>query len=141
MVWPSSSGSAGANPPRPGAPADPASSASGPPDRARKKKAKVASTRSSRSQSEIEGGRSWINRTTVETGVLILALVVIGGIIGYIVWPASAEYLYKQAEPLMASESRANWDRALADYIVPLDDRFKDHPYREQTAPGAIRSC
>ena len=57
----------------------------------------------------------------------------IGGFIAYLVWPPSAEYLYKQAETLMASRSRADWRTARDEYIKPLDDRFPNHPYREQT--------
>ncbi len=69
----------------------------------------------------------------IETAGLVLALFVIGGFIAYWVWPPSAEYLYKQAETLMASTSRGDWRTALDEYINPLDERFPDHPYREQT--------
>jgi eukaryotic-like serine/threonine-protein kinase len=130
MVWPSSGAPAAANAPRAG---EAVSSAGAPPDRTRKKKAKAGSTRSSRSQSDVDAGFSWINRSTVETGLLALALVVIGVIIGYIVWPPSAEYLYKHAEPLMASENDADWKRALEEFIDPLDEKYKNHAYHEQT--------
>ncbi len=128
MVWPSS-GPPSATPARAGAPAEDVGS----PERARKKKGKAGSTRSNRSRSDLEGGSSRINRATIETGLLALALVAIGGFIAFLVWPPSAEYLFKHAEPLMASGSRSDWDRALNDCIIPLDERFKDHPYHEQT--------
>jgi eukaryotic-like serine/threonine-protein kinase len=133
MVWPSSSAPPAANSSRGGAPAEAVSSSGAAPERTRKKKAKAGSTRSSRSQSDVDVGSSWISRSTVETGLLALALVAIAAVIGYIVWPPSAEYLFKHAEPLMASENRADWNRALEEYIDPLDTRYKDHPYHEQT--------
>jgi serine/threonine protein kinase len=132
MVWPSN-GPSSATPARAGAPGDADSSAVASSARTRKKKTKAGSTRSSRSQSDADGGSSRINRATIETGLLALALVAIGGFIAYLVWPPSAEYLFKHAEPLMASQSRSDWDRALNDCIIPLDERFADHPYREQT--------
>ncbi len=76
---------------------------------------------------------SWLSRSTVETALLALALVLIGGFIAYWVWPPSALYLYRQAETLMASSRRADWVTARDDYIKALDQGFPNHPYREQT--------
>jgi serine/threonine-protein kinase len=76
---------------------------------------------------------SWLSRSTVETALLALALVGIGGFITYKVWPPSADYLYHHAEQLMASSRRADWTRARDEYINPLDEGFPDHPHREQT--------
>jgi eukaryotic-like serine/threonine-protein kinase len=132
MVWPSSGPSA-AKPKRAGAPAEDVDSAVASPERTRKKKAKAGSTRSNRSRSDLEGGSSSINRATIETGLLGLALVAIGGFIAYLVWPPSAEYLFKHAEVLMASSRRADRLTARDDYIKELDRRFPDNPYREQT--------
>jgi eukaryotic-like serine/threonine-protein kinase len=132
MVWPSSDG-ASAKRSHGGSPADAVSSAIGSPERTRKKKAKASSTRSNRSRSDLEGGPSRVNRAAIETGLLALALVAIGGFIAYLVWPPSAEYLFKHAEVLMASSRRADRLTALEEYIKPLDERFKDHEYREQT--------
>ena len=58
----------------------------------------------------------------------------IGGLIVYLVWPPGQEYLYKHAEALMASTHRADWITARDEYLEPLDRRFPDNPYREQTA-------
>ena len=132
MVWPSS-GPSSAKSARAGAAADDVRSAVAFPDLTRKKKGKTAATRSGRSRSDVEGSPSWINRATIETGLLALALLAIGGFIAYIVWPPSAEYLYKHAEVLMASSRRADRMTALEDYIKPLDERFGEHNFREQT--------
>jgi predicted Ser/Thr protein kinase len=78
-------------------------------------------------------GPFWLNRSFLETALLVLALIAIGAFIGYKVWPPSAPYLYHQAEALMASSRRADWTTARDDYIKPLDEGFPDHPYREQT--------
>ena len=72
-------------------------------------------------------------RRWIEPGLLVLGLVAIGGFLGYMLWPPSAEYLYRQAETRMASKNRADWLDARDDYIDPLDRRFPDHPYRETT--------
>ncbi len=83
MVWPSS------GPPRPNQRVQarlpkPAAPPSHPPNAPGRKKRKAgASTRSSRSRSDLEGGSSWLNRSTLETGLLALALVAIGGFIAY----------------------------------------------------------
>jgi len=74
-----------------------------------------------------------ITRSTVETGVLVLALLAIGGFIVYWLYPPSAEYLYHQAELLMASPSRHDWLTARDDYLDVLDSRFPSHRFREQT--------
>jgi eukaryotic-like serine/threonine-protein kinase len=123
MVWPS----------RGGTPEGASRSAVASRERSRKKKGKASATQANRTRSDLEGGSSWLTRSTIETALLALALVAIGAVIAYLVWPPSAEYLFKQAEPLMASQIRSDWDRALNDCIIPLDERFKDHPYREQT--------
>jgi eukaryotic-like serine/threonine-protein kinase len=132
MVWPSS-GPSPAKPKRAGGPAEDVESAIASPERVPKKRGKAGSTRSNRSRSDLEGGSSSINRATIETGLLALALVAIGGFIAYLVWPSSAEYLYKHAEALMASSRRADRLTARDEYIKELDRRFPDNPYREQT--------
>jgi predicted Ser/Thr protein kinase len=132
MVWPSG-GPFSAKPARAGDPSEAAGSAVASPERARKKKGKAASTRGNRARADLERGSSRINRATIETGILALALVAIGGFIAYLVWPPSAEYLYKHAEALMASSRRTDRLTARDEYIKELDRRFPDNPYREQT--------
>ena len=69
----------------------------------------------------------------LETLLLVGALLGIGGLIVYLVWPPGQESLYKHAEALMASDSRSDWINARDEYLEPLDRRFPNHPYREQT--------
>jgi len=69
----------------------------------------------------------------VETSLLVFALVAIGGFIVYWLYPPSAGYLYHQAELLMASSRRSDWITARDEYLDPLDSRFPNHPYREQS--------
>jgi serine/threonine protein kinase len=132
MVWPSTGRDPGVG--------SAASGGAATPDRPRKKSRKAGatggtarSTSGSRPGSDSDVRYSWLNRSTIETGLLVLALVVIGGFIAYWVWPPSKEYLYKQADTLMASSRRGDWLTALDDYIKPLDERFPDNPYRDQT--------
>ena len=54
----------------------------------------------------------WLNQGTIQTGLLVAALLAIGGFIAYSVWPPSAAYLFGQAEKLMASSRRVDWRRA-----------------------------
>lgn len=70
----------------------------------------------------------------VETGVLVIALVAIVGFFSYTFWPSSAGYLYTQAEPLMATDRRTDWNRAREEYLDPLDAMYPGHPYKEQVA-------
>lgn len=63
----------------------------------------------------------------------ILGMLAIAGVVAYGLWPPSAEYLFKHAEPLMASARRSDWITARNEYIDPLDSRFPDHPYHPQT--------
>ena len=74
-----------------------------------------------------------IDRATLEVGGLVLALVLLGGFLGFMLWPPGATYLYRQAERLMASNNRNEWIAARDDYIDPLDSRFPKHPYHETT--------
>jgi serine/threonine-protein kinase len=144
MVWPSPD-SAAANPPRAAAtvpiPSDgEAAQESTARERSRKKARKsgsLATLASSIFSSKArwtasESGSSWLNRSTLETISLALALVAIGGFIVYWLWPPSASYLYHQAEALMTSKSRSDWLKAREEYLDPLDQRFPRNPYREQ---------
>jgi serine/threonine protein kinase len=64
---------------------------------------------------------------------LVSALVVVAALIGYIVWPPSATYLYAKAEPILESQDSGEWINAREQYLDPLDARFPQHPYREKT--------
>ena len=138
MVWPSPGGDSARASPAAGASAALGSAAA--PEKSRKKSRKSGATggtaRSaigSRPGSDSDLRYSWLNRSTIEITLLTLALLAIGGFIAYWVWPPSAEYLFKQAEVLMASSRRADRFTARDEYIKELDRRFPTSPYREQT--------
>lgn len=77
-------------------------------------------------------GRS-LDRSTLEIALLLLGLVAVGGLLGYLLWPPSQAYLYRQAERLMASKDRHDWITATEDYLDPLDRNYPNNPYRETT--------
>jgi hypothetical protein len=135
MVWPKQTpGEKPARGASKAAAADGASAADSRGTTARKKKTRKTRTLfgiSPRDQTEVASS-SWLNRSVLETGMLVAALVAIGGFIAYWLWPPSADYLYRQAETLMASSRRTDWRAAREDYMRELDDRFPDHPYREK---------
>jgi eukaryotic-like serine/threonine-protein kinase len=72
-------------------------------------------------------------RAAAPTIGLVAALVAIAAAIGYVVWPVSAQYLYAQAEPLMASKERSDWLHAKEYFLEELDRRYPNHPYKKQT--------
>lgn len=74
-----------------------------------------------------------LNRAFFEVVLLALGLVLVGSFIGYLLWPPSAPYLYRQAERLMASEKLNDWITARDEYLDPLDKRFKENPYLKTT--------
>jgi serine/threonine-protein kinase len=76
-----------------------------------------------------------LSRSTVELVSLVVGLVLISGFVGYMLWPSSAGYLYRNAERLMASDQRHDWVEARDEYLEPLDRRFPDNPYRDKTQP------
>ncbi len=134
MVWPSA-GSGAANPSRSGA-----AGASPAPKKKKARKNTIFSTLTgtfltTRSRTLSDGDdRGDSRRAWLETLILLTALLAIGGLIVYLVWPPGQEYLYKHAEALMASTHRHDWIRAEEEYLDTLDRRFPNHPYREQTA-------
>ncbi len=89
-------------------------------------------TRSRQTTAESESPR--LSRGVIEIAGLLLALVAVGGLIVYLVWPPSQETLYHKAEALMASTHRSDWLTARDEYLEPLDRRFPNNPYHEQTA-------
>lgn len=62
--------------------------------------------------------RSW------ELAGLLVALVAVGGLIAYLVWPPGEEYLYRHGKDLMASAEPLDWVRAREQYLDPLITRF-----------------
>lgn len=124
MVWPTADSPNG-DPPRADAP-DPTGlgfATTSQPKRKRKK--------SGNKTAASQGGL--FSNVSKETVGLVLALIAVGALMAYWVWPPSASYLYKRAVPLMESTSRADWLIAMREYIEPLDRRFPNHPHREQT--------
>jgi serine/threonine protein kinase len=71
-------------------------------------------------------------RQIAEIGGLVLMLLVVGGAIGYIVWPESEASLYQKAKDLMAKEDRLEWNRARDDYLDPLEKRFPNNSHQEE---------
>ena len=68
---------------------------------------------------------------------LFLALVAVGLLIFF--WPrASAGELYASAQPLLASDDPADWDRAWDDYLEPLSIRYPGE-YTEQLAAAKAK--
>jgi serine/threonine-protein kinase len=101
------------------------------PSRAGLEKSKKSKKKRASSRSAIVASSS--TRAWIETGLLVLALVGIGGLIAYMLWPPSKEYLYQRAGELMVSPQRRDWMRARDDFLDPLDQRFPTHPWRKTT--------
>ena len=72
-------------------------------------------------------------RERLEVVGLVAALALVAALIAYLVWPPGAATLHRRAEALMASADPTDWLRARDEDLDPLDARFPDHPYREQT--------
>ena len=129
MVWP-----------EPGSPevSLPRAGVGAPPPRSRKKSRKstalfgVSSRFASQDQDGILLGSRFISLQALETIGLLAVLVAIGGFIGYWLWPPSAEYLFRQADGLMASTHRSDWLTAQEEYLDSLDKKHPGHPYSEQ---------
>ena len=130
MVWPTADSPA-ADPPRANGPVTSAETSS-PSKTARKRTKTGGKSRGARdgSGSGIAGA---LSKVGMETIGLVFALIAVGALMVYWVWPPSASYLYRRAVPLMESSRRADWLIAMREYIEPLDRRFPDHPHREQT--------
>ena len=140
MVWPAPGSAAGRS--SRGDAAGVIRPDSGPSDRPKRKPRKggmfptlastffAARSRQTSADSESPG----LSRGILEVSGLLLALVAVGGLIVYLVWPPGQETLYRKAEALMASTHRTDWLTARDEYLEPLDRRFPQNPYHEQTA-------
>ena len=82
-----------------------------------------------------------LNRGTLETLGLVATLIAIGGFIGYWLWPPSAEYLYRQAEALMASPHRSDWITAQESISTRSIASTRIIPTRSNSGSGETRSC
>src|SRR4051812_25286678 len=69
-----------------------------------------------KTKEKAKGAGWWPSRPMIETAALVVALVALGGGIAYTFWPASASYLFHQAEILMASKHRHDWITARNTY-------------------------
>jgi hypothetical protein len=70
--------------------------------------------------------------------VIPLFLLVLGAILALVFWPRpSADDLYRKAEPLLASDDPADWERAWDEYLEPLSERYPDQYAAEVEAARA----
>lgn len=125
MVWPEA-GSAAANPTRAGMSVETKKKAAG---KGKKKGKSSGATRSVSAEDE----PGFFTRERLEVAGLVGGLLLVGGLIAYWLWPPGQDYLHRRAAPLMESPRRSDWVEAIREYVDPLDSRFPDHPYREQT--------
>ncbi|MFO0811424.1 MAG: serine/threonine-protein kinase [Gemmataceae bacterium] len=74
----------------------------------------------------------FFNHPATLVGMLLLCV----GLIAWGIWRprATAESLYRQAEPLMASEREADRERAWHDYLEPLEAKFPGHAHSHEVA-------
>src|SRR5262249_20252830 len=79
---------------------------------------------------EKRGGTLWqlFNRGMVV--VPLFALVI--GLIVWTFWPLNAEALFERGSRMMQSDHRVDWERAWREYLQPLNDRYPDHPYKQE---------
>ena len=65
--------------------------------------------------------------------VLVPLLILCVGTIVYAFWPLSAEALFRHGQSIMESSTSVHdWEHAWDDYFEPLNQRFPDHPYKEE---------
>jgi serine/threonine-protein kinase len=85
--------------------------------------------KSSKAKAESEGFT--LNRSMVELGLLVTGLIGLTGFLGYMLWPPSKEYLFRNAERLMASPDYHDWVSGRDEYLDPLNRRFPDEYKKE----------
>jgi len=67
-----------------------------------------------------------------KTWFLLVALVFIGALITWSLWPLSEEQLFSQGQALMETESVGDWRSAKEDYFEPLLKRYPDTTHRAE---------
>ncbi len=95
-------------------------------------RAEILTTSGRKASGSKKSRRSRRLRARLEVAAMVAALALIGGVIGYLLWPPGAAYLYRRAEALMASDSPADWKRGRDEYLEPLNRRFQGHMYRDK---------
>jgi serine/threonine-protein kinase len=79
--------------------------------------------------SEESSWKQFFKPIVLGAGLLVCA----AGIVYAFVRPRqSAEELFRKAQPLMSSDSPADWERAWNEYLEPMGARFPNHPYRAE---------
>ncbi|WP_165232237.1 serine/threonine protein kinase [Aquisphaera insulae] len=96
------------------------------------RKATAGSYFAGRAVGDQEEAPGLLSRARLETIGMVAALAVIGGGMAYVLWPPSAETLYRRAEELMKSTRRSDWVTAQEEYLDPLDAKHPGHPYGEK---------
>jgi hypothetical protein len=81
-------------------------------------------------QRQARGGP--ITRTLNRPLVLVPLFLLCVGLLAWTFWPAGAESLFEHGARLMESEDPTDWQLAWKEYFQPLNDRFPEHPYKEQ---------
>jgi len=73
-------------------------------------------------------------RRLLETfGLAAVLVLIVGGFLFNLYRTSRKEYLFEQAKILMDSKDRHDWTRARTEYLDPLDAKYPDNPYKEQT--------
>jgi predicted Ser/Thr protein kinase len=84
-------------------------------------------------RSELEPRRrALLSRIINHPIVLVMLLAACIGTLVWTFWPSSAEDLYEQGARLMATGRLVDMERGWAEYLLPLEKRFPEHPYRTE---------
>jgi hypothetical protein len=75
---------------------------------------------------------TWLGRLFQHPLVLLLALGLCLGVLIWTFWPPSAAWLFEHGARLMESEDPHQWERAWQEYLLPLQERYPDHPYQKE---------
>ncbi|MGF1581960.1 MAG: serine/threonine protein kinase [Gemmataceae bacterium] len=64
--------------------------------------------------------------------VLVICLLACLGVIVWTFWPLTQEQLFQRGSDMMEKGTYSDWQYAWTEYFEPLNERFPDHPYREE---------